>query len=271
MASYLPLWTVVVDQLRAMIHAGAFPDGRLPSEPALASELKVSRGTMRRAIEKLEHEGLIIRKHGSGTYINPVVLHISTRLDEVWDFTEMIRLAGFEPAVRHLETRLESASPLYQAKLNLDATAEVITVANLFLAGGRPVIYCTDIIPGHLVRQAYAPEELHGPIYTFLSKRCQQQVSYNIAEVHAVNAEPLVASALNCQPGAALHYFDETGYNALHQPVLYSQEYYIPDFFRFNTVRRMMAAQQSSRRLKSSRRLQFRNKFIYAWDAAGIP
>jgi GntR family transcriptional regulator len=239
----LPQWVGLLERLRSMIHAGQFPLGRLPNEPTLAMDLKVSRGTIRRALAQLEHEGLIIRKHGSGTYINPVVLHITTRLDEVWDFAEMIRLARYEPGVQHIETRLEIASTLYQSKLNLDAAAEVIAVANLFLADRRPVIYCLDVIPGHLVRQAYAPEELHGPIYAFLYRRCHQQVSYNIAEVHPVNADASIAHLLKCRPGEALHYFDETGYNSQHQPVLYSQEYYLPDVFCFQVVRRMMPVQ----------------------------
>ena len=225
-----------------MIHAGDFPDGRLPAEPAIALELQASRGTLRRALAQLEHEGLIFRKHGSGTYINQRVLRIATRMDEVWDFSEMIRLAGYEPGVQHIETRLEHPSPLYQSKLNIEASAEVIAVANLFLADQRPVIYCLDVVPGQLVRQAYAPEELHGPIYAFLKRRCHQQVSYNIAEVHAINADEGIAGFLKCRPGAALHYFDETGYNPAHQPILYSQEYYIPELFCFQTVRRMMPA-----------------------------
>jgi GntR family transcriptional regulator len=230
----------VVNRLRGMIHRGDFPDGRLPTEPALAVALQASRGTLRRALAQLEHEGLIIRKHGSGTYVNQAVLRIETRLDEVWDFSEMIRLAGYESSVEHIETRLEAAEPDLQAKLALEPGAEVIAVTNLFLADRQPVIYCLDVIPGKLVREAYAPAELHGPIYAFLQRRCHQQVSYNITEIHAVNAGTPVAAALQCGEGAALHYFDEVGYNASHQPILYSQEYYLPDLFCFQMIRRMM-------------------------------
>jgi GntR family transcriptional regulator len=237
----IPQWVHLVDRLRAMIRSGAFPDDRLPTEPVLAKDLSASRGTVRRALAQLEHEGLIIRKHGSGTYINPAVLTINTRMDEVWDFSEMIRLAGYEPGVQHIETRLEPASPEYGDKLNLDAAAEVIAVANLFLADRRPVIYCLDVIPGHLVRQAYAPEELYGPVYTFLYRRCHQQVSYNIAEVCAVNADEILSGLLKCPLGTALHDFEEIGYNAENEPIIFSQEYYLPDVFCFQAVRRMMS------------------------------
>jgi GntR family transcriptional regulator len=233
-------WILLTDRLRMLIYAGAFTEGRLPTEPAIAREFHASRGTVRRALAQLEHEGLLIRKHGSGTYINQAVQQISTRMDEVWDFSEMIRLAGYAPGVQHIATRLEPATPAVQSQLNLEATAEVIAVANLFLADSRPVIYCLDVIPGRLVRQAYAPEELHGPIYEFLRRRCGQQVSYNITAVQAVNAGAPIAGHLGCSPGAALHYFEEVGYNAEHEPILYSQEYYVPDAFAFKIVRRLM-------------------------------
>lgn len=236
-----PQWVHLVNRIRALIHSGSFPDGKLPTEPVLAKDLNASRGTVRRALAQLEHEGLIIRKHGSGTYVNQTIRTIDTRMDEVWDFAEMIRLAGYEPGVRHIETRLDVASPEFREKLNLDATMEVILVANLFLADRHPVIYCLDVIPGQLVRQAYAPEELHGPVYTFMYRRCQQQVSYNIAEICAVNADEKLAGLLECSPGTALHYFKETGYNAENEAIIYSQEYYLPDVFSFQSVRRMMS------------------------------
>lgn len=238
-------WAVVADQLRAMIHQGAFAGGRLASEPDLAAMLGVSRATARQALDRLEHEGVVIRKHGSGTFVNAALLHITTRLDEVWDFAEMIRLSGCEPSVRHVRTRLEAASAAQQAKLGLGEGDEVIAAENVFLADGRPVIFCRDVLPGRLVRQAYAAEELHGPIYAFLARRCQQWVSYNVAEVLPVVAGRALARHLQCPARAPLHYFEEVGYNDDHQAILYSQEYYVPDAFRFHVVRKMTSEVRS--------------------------
>jgi GntR family transcriptional regulator len=242
MSSASPRWSTAAARLRQLVQANAFPAGRLPSEPELAEQLGCARGTARRALAQLELEGLLIRRHGSGTYVNTAVQRIASRLEEVWDFAEMIRLAGHTPGVQHLETRLQLATEQEQARLGLPPGSEVIAVTNLFLADGRPVIHCLDVLPGALVRQAYAPEELHGPVYAFLQRRCQQSVSYNIAELCPVNARPALARVLGVRPGKALFYFEEVGYNPQHQAVLFSQEYYLPEIFNFQVVRRMMSA-----------------------------
>lgn len=244
MASGGPRWAAAADRLRTMLYEGVFANGRLASEPAIAKLLGVSRSTARRALASLEEAGLIIRKQGSGTYVNSEILQIATRLDEVWDFAEMIERSGHQPGVRHVATRLEVASPVQRTKLRLEQQAEVIVVGNVFLADERPIIYCLDVIPGHLVRSAYAPDELHGPIYDFLARRCSQFVSYNITEVHSAAAEARLAKQLKCRVGAPVHYFDEVGFNAEHKPILYSQEYYVPDTFRFQIVRKMTSARQ---------------------------
>jgi GntR family transcriptional regulator len=248
-----PRWKTTADRLRAMLYAGAFADGRLESEPDIAKRLGVSRSTARQALASLEHAGLLIRKQGSGTYVNSTILQMPSRLDEVWDFAEMIERSGHQPGVRHLSMRLEPASALFCEKLRLAPGAEVIAVANLFLADERPVIDCLDVIPGHLVRAAYAPEELHGPIYTFLGRRCQQQVSYNITEVRPVVAGEELAKQLGCRAGAPLHYFDEIGFNAEHTPILYSQEYYLPDAFRFHIVRKLTTSRRAAPARKAPR------------------
>jgi GntR family transcriptional regulator len=91
----------VAGWIRALIKEKRFTEGRLPSEPRLALQLGVSRGTLRQAIEQLVRGGLLIRRHGSGTFVNENVLGIQTRLEEVWDFEEMIHTSGFEPGVKH--------------------------------------------------------------------------------------------------------------------------------------------------------------------------
>lgn len=62
---YLQLYTLLAQNLAKR----AFRNGQpLPSEPELVKRYRVSRTTVRRALARLEEEGLIVRKRGSGTF-----------------------------------------------------------------------------------------------------------------------------------------------------------------------------------------------------------
>ena len=233
----------VTTQMRSLIAKNQFRNGRLPSEPELAQQLGASRATVRQALASLATEGLIVRKHGVGTFINQQVLNIPTRLEEVWDFAEMIRLSGYTPGVQHLELNLSSSSDILARKLALiPEFDEVLTTANIFLADGAPVIYCIDIIPANLINQAYRDEELHGPVYAFLEKRCDQRLDHNIAELLPVIADADLSRLLYCPVGSPLHFFKEIGFNKEGRPIIYSEEYYRPEFFSFNVVRKKITS-----------------------------
>lgn len=231
--------TQTVIKIRELIYAHCLVDGRLPSEPELAQQLGVSRGTLRQALAELEQEGIIQRKHGVGTFVNERVLNVGSRLEEVWDFAEMITLSGYQAGVKHVALKLEPAGEELAEKLGIDLEDEVLITANTFLADDDPVIYCVDILPAKLVKSAYRDEELYGPVYTFLDKRCHQRVEYNITRIEPVIAGETLSRFLDCEQGAPLHYFEEIGFNANHRPIIYSQEYYRPEFFSFNVVRKM--------------------------------
>ena len=68
-----PLYVQVQDALKARIREGRHPVGkRLPSEPDLASEFGVARGTMRAALRGLTDEGTLRRVPGRGTWVERI-------------------------------------------------------------------------------------------------------------------------------------------------------------------------------------------------------
>jgi GntR family transcriptional repressor for pyruvate dehydrogenase complex len=65
------LYATVVEQILASIRSGQFPPGSaLPAERILASQLQVSRGSLREALRVLEHAGVLDIRTGSGTYVS---------------------------------------------------------------------------------------------------------------------------------------------------------------------------------------------------------
>ena len=70
--------------IKQQILENKFEEDRIPSETDLAESLGVSRTTIRDALSRLENEGVIYRKQGSGTFVNRPGLRIKSRLEEIW-------------------------------------------------------------------------------------------------------------------------------------------------------------------------------------------
>ena len=71
-APELPKYKKILEELRTAIAAGQYRVGeRLPSESELGSRYGVSRLTVQRALKELQIEGLVGRRAGSGTFVNP--------------------------------------------------------------------------------------------------------------------------------------------------------------------------------------------------------
>lgn len=223
--------------LRERITNDEFEDGRIPPEADLASELGVSRTTVRDALGRLESEGAIFRKQGAGTFVNEAGLQIKTRLDEIWSYEEALRAHGYVPSVRLLMVRSEPATPECASLLGLEPGDPVLVTEKLFLEGGEPVVLTRNAIPLDMVG-AYSDEDCRRPIYEFLEEHCRRYLRYYLSDVIPVNASGEVARHLGLTEGTALLSFNEVGYDRDNEPVVHSTSFFRDDLMRFRLIRR---------------------------------
>ena len=101
----------------------------LPSEAELAVRYNVSRNTLRKALSLLEGEGIIHRKHGSGTYIQKknFVAHI----DHMNSFSEIAHKSGKEAGSQIMKFEVQDASPPIATELNLVTGEQVYYIKRL--------------------------------------------------------------------------------------------------------------------------------------------
>ena len=101
----------------------------LPSEAELAVRYNVSRNTLRKALSLLEGEGIIHRKHGSGTYIQKknFVAHI----DHMNSFSEIAHKSGKEAGSQIMKFEVQDASPTIATELNLVPGEQVYYIKRL--------------------------------------------------------------------------------------------------------------------------------------------
>lgn len=227
--------------IKQLILSDAFTDGRIPSETDLATDLGVSRTTIRDALSRLEIEGVIYRKQGAGTFINEAGLQIKSRLDEIWSYEGMLAAHGYTPATDILEISTHPADDGIAAELNLNVGEPVLVVKKLFLADAQPVILAYNHIPIKLITQPYTDADFLIPVYTFLWEN-GQHLAYYLTEIVPILTSSEMAATLRIRPNLPLISFTEIGYNDDNDPIIKSTSCFRDDLLRLRLIRRQILA-----------------------------
>ena len=177
----------------------------LPPEVELAEKFNVSRNVIRESLARLEREGWVVRKHGIGTLINKSVVHVDTRLDLNFELNQTLELSGKHAKTEWVRTRIDPANATVAAQLNIPVGEQVLRVARMISADGRPAIFCVDYLPMQLIENnSYQLEDLQPPIFEFMKKFCSVSVETNLSELRALPVTQEVADALNIPLSCAL-------------------------------------------------------------------
>ena len=230
----------VQSELSQRIDEGVFPAGaRLPSEPLLATQLGVSRATLREALRSLESEGRLRRTWGSGTYVAER-RRLPNSLDLNFGVTEAIRAAGMEPGTQHAQHWLEPVSSGEALRLGLEPGQDVLIVERVRTADGTAVVFSRDILPGWIVgtKAGAGDAMLRRSIYDVLEKDLGIVIDHGVASFRPVRADGTVAQRLGIRRGEMLLAIWQIDYDEEDRPILSSHEYHIADAFDFSVVRR---------------------------------
>jgi len=157
---------VVRAWLRELI-AEAHVGDRLPSERELSERWGVARMTVRHATDALISEGLLERRHGSGTYVVPQPM---VRLLGLTSFSEDMRSRGMAPSSRLLAFRRTEADAATAASLHIPVGERIVNFSRLRLGDGVAMATETIWLPAILV-PGLGPDDLGGSLYELLAQR----------------------------------------------------------------------------------------------------
>ena len=118
---------------------------KIPTERELCDLYKVSRITVRQALNDLENEGYLSRKQGKGTYVTAP--RIEQRLSRFYSFSEEIRKMGFTPDTKVISFDVVKADKYHSGKLNTEEGTEIYSIRRLRLADNKPFAMETSFIP----------------------------------------------------------------------------------------------------------------------------
>ncbi len=139
----------------------------IPSERQLSADLGVSRLTLRAALDDLAREGYLVRRRGSGTYVQQP--KISQELT-ITSFSDDMRRRGMVPGSRTLSMTTISAGARLGRFLNVSPSEQIVVVKRLRLADGETMAIETLHIPAALV-PGLTPNALAGSFYELLQDR----------------------------------------------------------------------------------------------------
>ncbi len=230
----VPLYIQIAEGLLDQIESGELsPGDRLPSERELSEALGVNRMTLRRALQLLETQGLLIRRRGRGTHVASP--KIERQADQLVPFHRGMKRRGYAPCARVITFEKRRAEAGVAQELGLPVSAAVYFVRRLQLLNQEPMMLETLTVPAH---------RFPGLERFDLSKRAVYDVmetEYGIAVVRARQSlEPVVATEyeaelLGVKPGAPLMMERRLGLDQDDQPVEYGRDLYRGDRFRFVT------------------------------------
>ena len=217
-----PIHRQISDGIRLKVASGEWPPHyRLKSEPELAQELGVSRGTLRRALSTLIVEGILRQVRGRGTFvtstiIEPAIAQKLTTLTE--DFAHQGVLTETEVKACEL---LDPPKPVAALLEAIDG-GKVLRLVRVRSTAQGPVALLhnyvrADIVPG-IETQNFSELSLFG----VLEQNYKLKIGSARRTFSAVKAAAEVAEALGVPEGAPVQYLQQVTYLQDDRPVEYS-------------------------------------------------
>jgi len=209
---------------------------QLPSEASIAKELGVSRNTLREAYISLENEGIIVRRHGIGTFIahSPI---IQDSLNEFLPFAKIIQAGGYTPNFETLSTDIDLAPTDVCEVFEIDSGKNLRCIQRIVLADLQPVIYVEDYISPDVDQKIGKWDEFDGNMVEYLAKSLESPLHQIQSYIRAGVVSGPVCQYLDLPEGSPILSVRSTIFNNKNYPVTYSKMCFNSDIIELNIVR----------------------------------
>jgi GntR family transcriptional regulator len=230
--TFSPLYQQIKGLITQSLEAGEWKPGEMiPSEMELAGRYKVSQGTVRKAIDELAAENLLVRRQGKGTF---VATHTEPRTQ-----FRFLRLTPNEGEQRYPEStitecrRVRAPAEIARA-LELKSGDPVITIKRVLAFSGAPCVLDELWLPGGLFKGLTAERltESKAPLYSLFESEFGTKMIRADEKIRAVSADSASAVLLRVASGTPLLSVERITYTYGDKPVelrkgLYTtQDYY---------------------------------------------
>ena len=226
--------------LLSLLENGVYqPGDQLPSENELASQLGISRPTLREALRNLEQDGVVIRKHGVGTFVSHAFGdRLESGLERLESILELAGRQGLQLSYDALQVWEEAADKELAETLQVSPGTVLTNVSRVIKGEGRPVAYMVDVVRATVLGPDDVDGDFNGSVLDLLRQKPELRVDQAVADIVALDADADLARQLEIEPGRAVLLVQETMYDGAGSAIGFSRNFFNPDFFRFHIIRR---------------------------------
>ena len=217
--AFSPLYQQIKTLLTRSLQGGEWNPGQaIPSEVELAARYKVSQGTVRKAIDELAADNLLVRRQGKGTF---VATHGEERVQ--YRFLRLMPDVG-EPGGaerRFIDCRRQRAPADVARALELKSGDSVVQVRRVLSFDGVAVVFDDIWLPGALFKGLTAERlgDYRGPMYHLFETEFGVRMLRADEKIRAVAADAAAAEQLAVAPGHPLLLVERLSLTYGDQPV----------------------------------------------------
>nr|WP_110312254.1 GntR family transcriptional regulator [Dysgonomonas alginatilytica] len=228
--STIPLHQQAEELLRKMIEQEDYKNGKLlPNEVQLSEQLKISRNTLRQAINKLVFEGSLSRKKGYGTKV--VRKGVASGIKNWLSFSQEMKMLGIE--VRNFELHLSYKKATDEIANFFDITSNERCLALERVRGNQeyPFVYFVSYFSPEVALDSDC--NFNRPLYELLEKDLNIIVKTSKEEISASLANDFISEKLDIKSSDPILIRKRFVYDVNDIPIEYNVGYYRADSFTY--------------------------------------
>jgi len=227
----VPRYHRIAEALRDRIRAGELsPGARLANQRELAKHFGVTLMTLRQALELLEREHLISRRHGLGTYV--AAPSIDYDILQLQRFAGDLSAKGEHVATRLLGTRFAPPDRRVAEALRLPSQARVLALERLRLVDDHPMSLQRSFLPAPIGDEVVRADLARTPLHHVLEFKLGVVIERAHESVSAVRLGRREARELGCRAGQPAFESERVSYDAAGAPVVFDRVFIPGDRFR---------------------------------------
>jgi len=236
--SFIPVYKQVVNFIKRQIQANIWKQGeKIFSEEILAKQIGVSRGTVKKAINELIEEGILIQKQGKGTFV--VDPNINFPLAQgLISFSEVLKKQNIHFSTEILSLKVKNAPKDLAQLLNIKINDNYLFLQRIRRVNNDVIMFIENNINISLVPNIENADFKNESLFNIIETYTKKKVSHSETRFAAIEADENKAKCFNINVGSPLLYqeqivhLEDSSIIELGKVWLKSNKFYLGSFFQ---------------------------------------